>query len=160
MSISYGTITITDTTDLGQLSVYLTANTVRQQVYDDNGSSTVYYPNWDINNGGTALVITPHVYFNGKSESLSSNKIAVAWSKTEGGITYPYGTGQYKQFPCSSADAACPESVAGTSSKELQRPTNLTKNGTGATYTATITYYPVDGDLTVNVAVLITTLSS
>lgn len=156
MSISYGTITITDTTDLGQLSVYLTANTVRQQVYDDNGSSTVYFPNWDINNGGTALVITPHVYFNGKSESLSSNKIAVAWSKTEGGVTYPYGTGQYKQFPCSSADAACPESVAGTSSKELQRPTNLAKNGTGATYTATITYYPVDGDLTVNVVAVAT----
>ena len=156
MSISYGTITITDTTDLGQLSVYLTANTVRQQVYDDNGASTVYYPNWDPQTGGTALVITPHVYFNGHSESLSSNKIAVAWGKTENGTTYPYGTGQYQFFPCSSVDTNCPESVAGTTSKELQRPTNLSKNGTGATYTATITYYPVDSDRSITLQAVAT----
>lgn len=147
MSISYGTITITDTTDLGQLSVYLTASTVRQQVYDDNGNTTTYYPNWDTGTSGTALVITPHVYFNGHSESLTSNKIGVAWGKTEGGTTYPYGdTGTYSIFPCATVNTNCPESVAGTSSKELQRPKNLAKNGTGATYTATITYYPVDSD--------------
>ena len=91
MSISYGTITITDTTDLGQLSVYLTGSTVRQQIYDagDNPPTTAtYYPNWTVNTG-TPLIITPHVYFNGRSESLTSNKIAVSWSKTEENITYP-----------------------------------------------------------------------
>lgn len=150
MSVSYGTITITDTTDLGQLSVYLSASTVRQQIYDagSNPPTTVtYYPNWDTATGGTPLVITPHAYFNGASVGLDSNKIRISWSKIEGGVTYPYGNGTYATFPCSPSNAACPESLAGTSSKELQRPANLSKNSVGATYIATITYYPIDSDL-------------
>ena len=144
MSISYGAITITDTTDLGQLSVYLTGSTVRQQIYDGNTSPVSYYPDWSA--AGNALIITPHVYFNGQSQSLSSNKIEIAWSKEENGVTYPNGT--VTTFPASPTTTECPESATDQSSgyKKLQRPTNLAINSTGATYTATITYYPIDGD--------------
>ena len=147
MSISYGTITITDTTDLGQLSVYLTGSTVRQQVYDAGANppaTATYYPDWSTN--GNALVITPHVYFNGKSENLNSSKIEVSWSKEENGVTYPNGT--VTSFPTSPTTAECPESVTDSTSgyKKLQRPTNLAINSSGVTYTATVTYYPIDGD--------------
>lgn len=144
MSISYGTITITDTTDLGQLSVYLTGSTVRQQVYDGNSNPVTFYPDWSV--AGGALIITPHVYFNGQSQQLSNNKIEVAWSKEEGGVVYPNQS--VSTFPTSPTTEECPESAVDQSSgyKKIQRPTNLTTNSTGATYTATITYYPIDGD--------------
>ncbi len=135
MSTSYGTITITDTTDLGQLSVYLTGSTVRQQVYDSNTNPVSYYPNWD-RTAGTPLLITPHVYFNGQSKTLTDNNIEVSWQKTEGGQTY--------NLPVSPTTTDCPETV---NNKVLERPTNLSINSVGVTYTATITYYPIDGDL-------------
>lgn len=145
MSVSYGMITITDTTDLGQLSVYLTGSTVRQQVYDGNTNPVTFYPDWAA--AGNALIITPHVYFNGQSQPLNSNKIEVAWSKEEGGVIYPNQS--VPTFPISPTTEACPESAADQSSnyKKLQRPANLAVNSAGATYTATITYYPIDGDL-------------
>ena len=157
MSISYGTITITDTTDLGQLSVYLTGSTVRQQIYDagDNPPTTAtYYPDWSTQ--GNALIITPHVYFNGQSQPLNSNKIEVAWSKEEGGIMYPNQS--VPIFPTSPTTEACPESVVDQASgyKKIQRPANLTINSTGASYTATITYYPIDGDRTVTLQAIAT----
>ena len=46
MAISYGTITITDKTDLGQLSVFLTGSTVNQQVCNINTEPDTYYPDW------------------------------------------------------------------------------------------------------------------
>lgn len=139
MSISYGTITITDTTDLGQLSVYLTGSTVRQQIYDAGNNpptTATYYPNWTVNN---PFVITPHVYYNGESYLTSSNKWEIHWSKTENGINYATlpATGQPESYP--------------SDGKSLQRPTNLTINSTGVTYTATITFYPIDGDRTTTI---------
>ena len=144
MSTSYGMITITDTTDLGQLSVYLTGSTVRQQVYDGNTNPVSYYPNWD-RATGTPLVITPHVYFDGQARTLSSNNIEVSWQKNEGGNTYP--------LPVSPTTEQCPEIV---SNKTLERPVNLATNSSGVTYTATITYYPVEGDRSVSVQAIAT----
>ena len=152
MSTSYGMITITDTTDLGQLSVYLTGSTVRQQVYDGNTNPVTYYPNWE----SSPLIITPHVYFNGQSQNLSSNKIAVSWSKVENGVTYPNQNSTL--FPASPTTAECPESAVDQTSnfKKLQRPKNLSTNSTGASYTATITYYPIDGDNNVTLQAIAT----
>lgn len=153
MSTSYGMITITDTTDLGQLSVYLTGSTVRQQVYDagNNPPTTAsYYPDWSAS--GAHLLITPHIYFNGESKLLSSNNIEVSWQKTEGGHTY--------SLPVSPTTDECPETV---NNKILERPTNLLINSNGATYTATVTYYPIDGDRNVSlqgVATLDLTISN
>lgn len=144
MSISYGTITITDTTDLGQLSVYLTGSTVRQQVYDGNTNPVSFYPDWD-RTTGTPLLITPHIYFNGQTKSLSDSNIEVAWEKTEGGDTYT--------LPVSPTTTDCPETV---NNKVLERPVNLDINSVGATYTATVTYYPIDGDLQTTVQAIAT----
>ena len=144
MSVSYGTITITDTTDLGQLSVYLTGSTVRQQVYDSNTNPVSFYPNWDRTNG-TPLLITPHIYFNGQSKLLTDNNIIVSWQKIENGNTY--------NLPVSPTTEDCPESV---NDKVLERPTNLSINSVGATYTATITYYPIDGDLNTTLTAIAT----
>jgi len=144
MSISYGSITITDTTDLGQLSVYLTGSTVRQQIYDGNTNPVSFYPDWD-RATGTPLLITPHVYFNGQTKTLSDANIVVNWKKTEGGNTYT--------LPVSPTTTTCPETV---NNKVLERPVNLDINSVGATYTATITYYPIDGDLTTTVQAIAT----
>ena len=43
MAISYGTITIVDKTDLGQLSVYLTGSTIRQQTCNINTNPDTLY---------------------------------------------------------------------------------------------------------------------
>lgn len=144
MSVSYGMITITDTTDLGQLSVYLTGSTVRQQVYDGNTNPVSFYPDWD-RTTGTPLLITPHVYFNGQTKALSDTKIEVKWEKTEGGQTY--------ELPVSPTTTACPETV---NNKVLERPVNLDVNSVGATYTAKIKYYPIDGDLTTTLEAIAT----
>ena len=145
MSVSYGAITITDTTDLGQLSVYLTANTVRQQIYDQNNGTTTFYPDWST--GGAHLLVTPHVYFNGQSKTITDNNITITWEKEEEGTTY--------SLPVSPTTDRCPEIV---NNKILERPTNLyfpdTAHsgqdahiiGTGATYRANIRYYPISGD--------------
>lgn len=132
MAISYGTITIVDKTDLGQLSVYLTGSTIRQQTCNINTNPDTYYPDWS----STALVVTPHVYYDGHTVSLDSNKLTVSWSKVENGIA--------NASPIS--DPNEPEGATGTGNKCLQRNTNLELESTGVVYTATITYKPIDGD--------------
>ncbi len=144
MGRSYGTITITDNTDLGQLSVYLVGSTVRQQAYDVNNN--VYFPNWNIETNGTALVITPHVFYNGSAVSLTDNKLSITWSKVENGISYGTPESTIKNFPVSPVTSECPESLGGTGQKELSRPKNLGINSTGVIYTANISYQPITGD--------------
>ena len=140
MGRSYGTITIVDNTDLGQLSVYLTGSTVRQQAYNGNSTPPTYYPNWNTQTtGGVALVITPHVFYNGASITNDNQQLSVRWSKVEDGITY-------SSLPVSPTTGACPESLGGLGSKSLNRPTNLNENGTGVIYRADIEYRPIVGD--------------
>lgn len=134
MAISYGTITIVDKTDLGQLSVYLTGSTIRQQTCNINTNPDTYYPDWS----STALVVTPHVYYDGHVVSLDSNKLTISWSKVENG-------GSAIVVPKSSPDTTDPETY-GNDGKSLVRQKNLDLNSTGVVYTATITYKPIDGD--------------
>lgn len=132
MAISYGTITIVDKTDLGQLSVYLTGSTIRQQTCNINTNPDTYYPDWS----STALVVTPHVYYDGHVINLTDTKLTVRWSKVENGIA--------NSNPVS--DANEPEGATGEGNKCLQRNTNLDLNSTGVVYTATITYKPITND--------------
>ena len=132
MAISYGTITIVDKTDLGQLSVYLTGSTIRQQTCNINTNPDTYYPDWS----STALVVTPHVYYDGHVINLTDTKLTISWSKVENGIA--------NANPIS--DANEPEGATGEGNKCLQRNTNLTLNSTGVVYTATITYKPIAND--------------
>lgn len=134
MAISYGTITIVDKTDLGQLSVYLTGSTIRQQTCNINTNPDTYYPDWR----STALVVTPHVYYDGHMVSLDSNKLSIIWNKVENG-------GNSIVVPKSSPDTTDPETY-GSDGKSLVRQKNLDLNSTGVIYTATISYKPIDGD--------------
>ena len=136
MAISYGTITITDKTDLGQLSVFLTGSTVNQQTCNINPDPDVYYPNWNTQSGGTALVVTPHAYYNDSEVLLSDTKLSVSWSKIENGISYA--------DPIN--DPTQPEAATGTGNKSLQRNTNLALNSSGVVYTATFNYRPIAND--------------
>lgn len=132
MAISYGTITIVDKTDLGQLSVFLTGNTIRQQTCNINTNPDTYYPDWTT----TALVVTPHIYYDGHVISLTDTKLTVSWSKIENGVTNSDPIGDVNE----------PEGATGEGNKCLQRNRNLALNSTGVVYTATISYKPIAGD--------------
>ena len=148
MATSYGSITITDKTDLGRLSVFIQGSTVNQQAY--NGNTSVYYPNWDTSNSGTALLLTPYVYYDSSlvyNGTASNSQVSIAWSKIENGTDY--GT-----LPKSPTTSSCPEAL--NSYGCLNRPINLTPGGTGAIYKATITYYPISTDHSVYLTALAT----
>lgn len=133
MAISYGTITITDKTDLGQLSVFLTGSTVNQQTCDINADpNDVYYPDWST----TALVITPHAYYN--NTLLNSSDFTVAWTKQENG-------GNEISVPKTIPDTTDPETYA-LDGKSLVRQKNLALNSTGVIYKATFSYKPIPND--------------
>ena len=138
MATSYGSITITDRTDLGRLSVFLQGSTVNQQIYDGNNST--YYPNWNTNNGGTALLLIPYVYydtglvFNGEA---TNSQLSIEWSKIENGVNYGV-------IPKSPTTTECPEAL--NTYGCLNRPINLTPGSTGVVYTAKITYRPINGN--------------
>ena len=132
MAISYGTITITDKTDLGQLSVFLTGSTVSQQTCNINPNPDVYYPDWS----STALVVTPHAHYNDTEILLSNTNLTVSWSKVENGISYA--------DPIN--DPTQPEAATGTRNQCLQRNTNLALNSSGVVYQATFSYKPIAND--------------
>lgn len=142
MAISYGTITITDTTDLGQLSVFLTGSTVSQQTCDINPNPDVYYPDWST----TALVVTPHAYYNDSEVLLSDTNLSVSWSKVENGTSYA--------DPIN--DPTQPEAATGTGNKCLQRNTNLALNSSGVIYKATFAYHPIANDNTTTITAVAT----
>lgn len=138
MATSYGSITITDKTDLGRLSVFLQGSTVKQQVYD--GNTLTYYPNWDTSNSGTALLLTPYVYYDNTlvfDGTTANSQVHITWKKTENGTDYGI-------IPKSPTTSDCPEALSNFN--RLNRPINLTPGSIGAIYTATITYYPISGD--------------
>lgn len=85
MATSYGSITIVDIGDLGQLSVTPQSNQPTMVIYDPDNSA--YNPNWAGNN--SHLVLTPVVYYGG-TKLLDSNTITmpagltVTWTKKIG----------------------------------------------------------------------------
>lgn len=132
MAISYGTITIIDNTDLGQLSAYLTTDKYKQQVLDENTNPATYYPDWIENDGW--LTITPHVYHNGVEVPIATGGIAN--SNLE--ITW------YEDDTNLSTDSS--SSAAALSNNTCKRIANLTTSKRHVTYKANIKYYPVSGD--------------
>ena len=75
MTTSYGSITIVDITDVGEFSVYPTANSPRIQIYNPDNIS--YVPDWSTTN----LVITPVSYY--ASGNVSSSATYV-WKRRDG----------------------------------------------------------------------------
>ena len=74
-TISYGSITIVDITDIGEFSVYPKCNLPTTVIYSPD--SNTYTPNWQSSN----LVITPVAYYAGEQQS---SNITWVWERQEG----------------------------------------------------------------------------
>ena len=74
-TISYGSITIVDITDIGEFSVYPKCNLPTTVIYSPD--SGTYTPNWQSSN----LVITPVAYYAGEQQS---SNISWVWERQEG----------------------------------------------------------------------------
>lgn len=74
-TISYGSITIVDITDIGEFSVYPKCNLPTTVIYTPD--SNTYTPNWQTNN----LIITPVAYYAG---SQVSSNVTWVWERQEG----------------------------------------------------------------------------
>ena len=76
-NLSYGSITITDLTDVGQLSVYPTSNMPNTIIYNEDENS--YTPNWA--NESSHLELNPVIYYAGDSLAPNASGVTVVWSK-------------------------------------------------------------------------------
>ena len=76
---SFGTVTITDLTDVGVLSVCPTGNLPDTIIY--NPDQNTYTPNWGNNN----LVLTPIIYYGGTQlNPASTTGLTITWTRQEG----------------------------------------------------------------------------
>ena len=82
-NISYGSITISDITDVGELSAYPTSNLPLSVIYNQDQNS--YTPNWASNN----LKVSPTIYYAGTALTPSTTGVTVTWQRQEGisGVT-------------------------------------------------------------------------
>lgn len=81
-STTFGSITITDITDIGEFSVYPMSNNPLTVVYDPDQAT--FTPDWTSNN----LVLTPIIYLGGTQLSLateiSAGRLSIVWKRREG----------------------------------------------------------------------------
>lgn len=92
--ITYGSITLVDLTDVGQLSVYPTSNMPLSIIYDPDQNS--FTPNWGTST--TNLVLTPVIYYNNTALTASTTGVTITWKRREGsGNITALTTGETKQ---------------------------------------------------------------
>lgn len=77
-TVSYGSITLTDITDVGELSIYPKSNLPQSVIYSPDQNS--FTPNWGSNN----LILSPSIWYGGEQLSTSDNNVTVTWSRREG----------------------------------------------------------------------------
>ena len=77
-TVSYGSITLVDTTDVSELSVYPKGNLPQSIIYSPDQNS--FTPNWGSNN----LILSPSIWYGGEQLSTSDNNVTVTWSRREG----------------------------------------------------------------------------
>ena len=88
-TVSYGSITITDITDVGELSVYPKSNLPLSIIYNPDQNS--FTPNWSSSN----LILSPSIWYGGEQLRTSDNNVTVTWSRREGiGSVNPLTTGE------------------------------------------------------------------
>lgn len=78
--VTYGSITLVDLTDVGQLSVYPTSNQPLSIIYDPDQNT--YTPNWSTST--TNLVLTPVIYYNNTPLTGSTTGVTITWKRREG----------------------------------------------------------------------------
>lgn len=125
-NLSYGSITITDLTDVGQLSVYPTSNMPNTIIYNEDENS--FTPNWA--NGSSHLELNPVIYYAGDSLAPNATGVTVVWSKKidigeAATITTNSSTGQ---------------SINATTKKLTVSKNPLGTNNTTVCYIVTVTY--------------------
>ena len=75
---TFGSVTIIDVTDVGELSVYPMANLPLSVIYNPDQNS--FTPNWSTSN----LTLTPVVYYAGTNLAMGSTGLVVTWQRQEG----------------------------------------------------------------------------
>ena len=91
---TYGSITLVDLTDVGQLSVYPTSNQPLSIIYDPDQNT--YTPNWSTST--TNLVLTPVIYYNNTPLTGNTTGVTITWKRREGsGNISSLTTGETKQ---------------------------------------------------------------
>lgn len=92
--VTYGSITLVDLTDVGQLSVYPTSNMPLSIIYDPDQNS--YTPNWGTST--TNLILTPVIYYNNTVLTATTSGVTITWKRREGsGNITALTTGETKQ---------------------------------------------------------------
>lgn len=77
-TVSYGSISIVDFTDVGELSVYPKGNLPLSIIYTPDQNS--FMPNWQSSN----LLLEPSIWYGGEQLSVTDNNVAITWSRREG----------------------------------------------------------------------------
>lgn len=75
---AYSSVKVTDYSDVGQISLYLTSNQPNNVIYDPN--QNIFTPDWGTSN----LVITPVIAYNGVNVELTSPELTVTYKRQEG----------------------------------------------------------------------------
>lgn len=75
MAQAYGSITLVDVSDLGQLSVVPESNQPLTVIYNPDNNS--YFPNWRNEN----LILTPVIYYGGKELKYGDNGVTINWKQ-------------------------------------------------------------------------------
>lgn len=77
-TVSYGSISIIDVTDVGELSIYPKSNLPQSIIYNPDQNS--FTPNWGTSN----LILTPSIWYAGEQLLTTNNNVTVSWSRREG----------------------------------------------------------------------------
>lgn len=99
-AVAYGSITVVDITDLGELSVQPSSNLPSTVIYDPNNS--IYTPDW----GDTNLQITPIIYYGATQLTPGENGLTITWTKkigTNGAVPVSTDTTTTEYYPTSSS---------------------------------------------------------
>lgn len=119
-AVAYGSITICDIGDLGELSVQPMSNRPLAVIYDPNQST--FTPDWSSSN----LVLTPSIYYGGTSLTAGiSTGLTVTWERQEG---------------AASATALQSGETVGSDGKLTVSANKFTASSTMITYIVTATY--------------------
>lgn len=77
-TVAYGSISIVDITDIGELSVYPKSNLPLSVIYNPDQNS--FTPNWGTSN----LALTPSIWYGGEALSPTATGVTVSWTRQEG----------------------------------------------------------------------------
>lgn len=129
-TVSYGSITLTDITDVSELSVYPKGNLPQSIIYSPDQNS--FTPNWGSNN----LILSPSIWYGGEQLSTNDNNVTVTWSRREGiGAVTALTTGEtISDGTMEVGDETIPKGTL------VVNQNKFTENSTMITYIVTVSY--------------------